>query len=1055
MAEGKFNENTRVQVPAALHLVRLGYTYLAGIKDDDFNADTNILKKVFLRSIKRINPELSESDTQTVLTDIVRILGNDDLGREFYAKLSSISGIKLIDFANPANNEWHVTTEFTCEDKESGDNFRPDITCFVNGLPLAFIEVKKPNNAEGILAEKDRIETRMKNKRFRRFINITQLMVFSNNQEYDHERIVPIQGAFYATTSRDKVFFNVFREADPELHVSVIRNGNDKVTEEDERIVLTHRNCLPIKGSPEYITNLAYNTPTNRILTSLLSKKRFLYLLRYGIAYVDRQIELASGEKVTRLEKHVMRYQQLFAALAIREKLEAGIKSGIIWHTQGSGKTALAFYNVRNLTDFYAQKKTAVKFYFIVDRLDLLEQASNEFAMRGLYVRKANSREELMADFRSNTVVGNADGKPEIMVVNIQKFEEDHRKVDIPDTYNINLIRVFFIDEAHRGYNPKGSFLANLLDADRDSVKIALTGTPLLKEERASWKVFGDYIDKYYYDKSIADGYTLRLMREDIETEYKEQIENILDELTHDVQVKKSDIDHNKVIESKNYLNALLDYIVHDIRKFRIQQDAPKVAGMIVCETNPQARAMLALFNERFSPENLKPGEKPMRAELILHDEGDKETRKILIDEFKKQESIDFLIVNNMLLTGFDAARLKKLYLCRKLDGHNLLQALTRVNRPYQKFQFGYIVDFANIKQNFIETNNEYLRELNRTTDDIPDLDVPQPVGDTLMISNDEIITAMNEVHDMLWSYDTDNAEEFRKQLDTIHDRQTLYEIRRGLENAKAMSNQVRSFGDDELKAKFETLAIDALPVLLSEVNHRIDRINLLENTDHTAEVSGIINEAISALEFNFRLKGKEELEIVYNDLIDRYYDVKREFDACFDKQEDKYVSLAEDFKAYFKKKGFTRDDVASVKADLGYMDEVMLKIREINRRNNMLKKKYADDEKFVRVHKRILEENEQRAKSTPPKKPLISANERIIAEELSKVKSAIDALIYLNVNVLANESSFNQQVLAAVSKKMYDLGIESTLDDRKYIRNHIANEYLNLYNELGMRAGA
>ena len=112
MAEGKFNENTRVQVPAALHLVRLGYTYLAGIKDDDFNADTNILTKVFLRSIKRINPELSESDTQTVLTDIVRILGNDDLGREFYAKLSSISGTKLIDFANPDNNEWHVTTEF-------------------------------------------------------------------------------------------------------------------------------------------------------------------------------------------------------------------------------------------------------------------------------------------------------------------------------------------------------------------------------------------------------------------------------------------------------------------------------------------------------------------------------------------------------------------------------------------------------------------------------------------------------------------------------------------------------------------------------------------------------------------------------------------------------------------------------------------------------------------------------------------------------------------------------------------------------------------------------
>lgn len=1053
MFVGKFNENTRVQVPAALHLVRLGYKYLSHIDTDEYNEDSNILTKVFVRSVRRINPDITEQEAQALLTDIIRILANDDLGREFYAKLSSISGIKLIDFANPDNNEWHVTTEFTCEDKESGDNFRPDITCFVNGLPLAFIEVKKPNNAEGILAEKDRIETRMKNKRFRRFINITQLMVFSNNQEYDHETIVPIQGAFYATTSRDTVFLNVFREADKRL---IFHCGYEQQIDTNvEYTILSHRNCLPIKSSPEYYTNQGFDTPTNRILSSLLSKQRLLFLLRYGIAYVDKQIELPSGEIVTKLEKHIMRYQQLFAAFAIREKLEVGIKSGIIWHTQGSGKTALAFYNVRNLTDFYAQKKTAVKFYFIVDRLDLLEQAAGEFVSRGLIVRTANSREELMADFRSNTVVGNADGKPEIMVVNIQKFEEDHRKVDIPEAYNINLVRVFFIDEAHRGYNPKGSFLANLLDADRDSVKIALTGTPLLKEERASWKVFGDYIDKYYYDKSIADGYTLRLMREDIETEYKEQIENILDELTHDVQVKKSDIDHNKVIESKNYLNALLDYIIHDIRKFRIQQDAPKVAGMIVCETNPQARAMRDLFNERFSPENIKPGEKPMRAELILHDEGDKETRKILIDEFKKQESIDFLIVNNMLLTGFDAARLKKLYLCRKLDGHNLLQALTRVNRPYQKFQFGYIVDFANIKQNFIETNNEYLRELNRTTDEIPDIDVPQPVGDTLMISNDEIIDAMNEIRDMLWSYDTDNAEEFRKQLDTIHDRQTLYEIRRGLENAKAMSNQVRSFGDEELKAKFETLAIDDLPVLLSEVNHRIERINLLENTDHTAEVSGIINEAISALEFNFRLKGKEELEIVYNDLIDRYYDVKREFDACFDKQEDKYVSLAEDFQAYFKKKGFTRDDVASVKADLGYMDEVMQKIREINRRNNMLKKKYADDEKFVRIHKRILEENEQRAKSKPPKKALISSNERVIAEELSKVKSAIDALIYLNVNVLANESSFNQQVLSAVSKKMFELGIESTLDDRKYIRNHIANEYLNRYNELGMRAGA
>lgn len=241
-----------------------------------------------------------------------------------------------------------------------------------------------------------------------------------------------------------------------------------------------------------------------------------------------------------------MRYQQLFASLAIRKKLSKGVKSGIIWHTQGSGKTALAYYSVRSLTDYYAKRETAVKFYFIVDRIALMEQASDEFVARGLVVRNVNSRDDLMKDIRDTTPVVNSEGKAEIMVVNIQKFKEDSTKIQIESGYNTNLQRVFFIDEAHRGYSPQGSFLANLLEADKDAVKIALTGTPLLREEKESWRVFGDYIDTYYYDKSIADGYTLKLMREPIETIYKERIESILDKLAGNVEVKKSDIDKIK-----------------------------------------------------------------------------------------------------------------------------------------------------------------------------------------------------------------------------------------------------------------------------------------------------------------------------------------------------------------------------------------------------------------------------------------------------------------------------------------------------------------------------
>ena len=117
--------------------------------------------------------------------------------------------------------------------------------------------------------------------------------------------------------------------------------------------------------------------------------------------------------------------------------------------------------------------------------------------------------------------------------------EIDRKKVDLP-AYATNLQRVFIIDEAHRGYKPEGSFLANLLDADKNAIKIALTGTPLLKEERESWRVFGNYLHTYYYDKSILDGYTLKIIREDIETQYKERLSEIYEKL--ETLVEKKDV---------------------------------------------------------------------------------------------------------------------------------------------------------------------------------------------------------------------------------------------------------------------------------------------------------------------------------------------------------------------------------------------------------------------------------------------------------------------------------------------------------------------------------
>src|SRR5690606_37140514 len=200
---------------------------------------------------------------------------------------------------------------------------------------------------------------------------------------------------------------------------------------------------------------------------------------------------------------------------AIERTLDKGIKKGIVWHTQGSGKTALTYYNVRFLTDHFQKRQIVPKFYFIVDRLDLLQQAQREFIARGLTVHTIDSREAFARAIKVTQVIHNHSGKPEITVVNIQKFKYDPDVFSTND-YDVAIQRVYFLDEVHRSYNPKGSFLANLSQSDSNAIKIGLTVTPLLGDDYNSRVLFGDYIHKYYYNASIADGYTLRLIREEI-----------------------------------------------------------------------------------------------------------------------------------------------------------------------------------------------------------------------------------------------------------------------------------------------------------------------------------------------------------------------------------------------------------------------------------------------------------------------------------------------------------------------------------------------------------
>lgn len=205
----KFNEDSRVKIPAILHLMRLGYSYIS-LKEAQWDTDTNIFPDVFVAALKNINPSTNDGELLRLKDEVSLLLENEDLGKAFYERLIERSGIKLIDFDNFSRNTLNVVTELPCQNKD--DEFRPDITILVNGMPLAFIEVKKPNNKEGVLAERNRIRARFQNTKFRKFVNITQQMIFSNNMEYDDGSPEPIEGAFYATTSYSEPVFNYFRD---------------------------------------------------------------------------------------------------------------------------------------------------------------------------------------------------------------------------------------------------------------------------------------------------------------------------------------------------------------------------------------------------------------------------------------------------------------------------------------------------------------------------------------------------------------------------------------------------------------------------------------------------------------------------------------------------------------------------------------------------------------------------------------------------------------------------------------------------------------------------
>ena len=1054
ISKSAFCEDSRVKFPTLMHLMGMGFKYvsLKGLKTKyviapktEFDPLTNILTDYFTEAYNKLNPNVEIGAVGKLLAKIQSSLMNDDLGRQFYNEILLNTGERIIDLSSPANfyknNTFQVTTEMTCGDKDS-DNYRPDITLFVNGLPLAFIEVKKENYHKGILAETDRMKQRFVNPKYRRFLNLTQIMVFSNDMEYDNNEVTPTIGAFYATIGKKNTKYNCFREEGQDSFP--IERHIRQVTLQEEEILLRDSNVPQYKNSSEYKTNCLANTPTKRMCDSLFSFNRFHFLLKYGIAYVD----YTNG-----LQKHIMRYPQLFATKAIERHLEAGKTKGIIWHTQGSGKTALSFYNVKYLTDYYSSKGIVPQFFFIVDRLDLMIQAQREFSYRGLKVNSVQTKDDFAKIISSGLTTQNREGKSEITVVNIQKFSNDSKALP-KNAYNVPVQRIYFIDEAHRNYSPDGCFLKNLISSDSNAVKIALTGTPIISKEYNTKDIFGDYIHTYFYNASIADGYTRRLIREDIGSNYKIRLQEAL----NSIRVKSHSVKESDVYAHRTYVQPLLDYVINDLQQFRVKNEDNTLGGMVVCNSKEQAQMMYRLFLEKYAEEteldnerdedgamvyrSISAGEMEIkktpcrkgcyRAALITYDSFDKETRAKWIELFKDGK-IDLLIVFQMLQTGFDEPRLKKLYLHRMVKEHNLLQTLTRVNRPYKEMKYGYVVDFANIEEEYSKTNREYQEELEHEVgkDNLKHTD-------RLLVTMEEAKSRVDEARKVLAPYELGNPEIFSRQLNMEDDREVVRSIVRSLEDMRSLQNMLTAQGS-EAEAVVE---ISDIHNLIKAARNRLDLLGFIDNADEKTNTRQLLNVALENIEFSFEKRGEGELEIQeqYRQSVEH---ARRQLQACMDTEDPEYRSILEEFLRLFRRKEMESQEEFNMHDKVQNVNDILKRIKRLNERDALEAIKYNGDTKFVRVEKRLKEKDKEEIEhKTSPRNYAWTEEKEKMTVILLAIKEDVDDVYFHNQAILEVPAYFKRNILTYVTRHFKEGQINTDREVRKYVSEVINREY-------------
>lgn len=694
------NELTLVEIPAVKYLTSLGYDYIDGDKLTTEYGERESLSEVILVkrmkvSLKKLNPWISDDNVNKVIRKIERpeSLGTGllEINEKIYAYIVNLQltvdqvidgsketkTVKLIEFDKDKidDNEFLVARQFVVKGPQ--ETIRPDIVIFINGMPIAVLECKSP------------FKDGDSNENVGKYDGFQQLRRYMNGREGNI-----IEGS-------ERLFYTNFITGILNKYtafVGTISSGYKHYVEWKDAYPL---NNIEIKDYKE--------TPQNIFLQGVFKRENLLDIMQNFIVF---DLDKENSRKV----KKVCRYQQFRAVQKCLKRLEEGktplAKGGVVWHTQGSGKSLTMVFLARKIRSL--KKLSDATIVVVTDRTDLDEQIFETFqnTLSNTVPVRAESIEDMKTLLRNSSA--------QIITTTIQKFQSDKEESNIEGLflekeYEILSTKnniIVMTDEAHRSQY-KGT-AANLRTALPNAAFIGFTGTPIDKEDKSTPRTFGSYIDQYSIKDAVVDGATVKIVYEGRKPELHisgDNLEELFDQAFDDrtdeekEAIKQKYANKRTVVESEERIEEIAKDILTHYKEY-IYPNGFK--AQIVCVSrdacvkyyNALNKYMKDIMGEELECKVIFSGANNDEPYLREHHTS-KEEQKTILTNFKKKTSeskLCFIIVKDMLLTGFDAPIEQVMYLDRPLKEHTLLQAIARVNRTSgDTKKCGYVVDYYGV----------------------------------------------------------------------------------------------------------------------------------------------------------------------------------------------------------------------------------------------------------------------------------------------------------------------------------------------------------------------